>query len=266
MNPNGVATSIYFEYATTSNFALVNTTFTQSIGSGKVPVTATAFLSGLEPGTLYYYRMWTLSPAGDFPGPVETFTTLGFDTTLVAATGQSSPNWATLGNAAVDSLDGAAFRATLTGASTTTNTGIWDNHGSSTLTLVAQTDSAAPGTDGAVYATLTDPVYNNGEDVAFYATLKVATGLVTTTTEDGVWASHDGTLGLLARQGSIAPGTGGASFAAFNGVGLSDNGGGDRSGNPDRQHRARRGRQPTTRACGKARPAPASRCGCAPVN
>ena len=91
--------------------------------------------------------------------------------------------------------------------------------------MVAQTGSDAPGAGGAVFATLTDPVYNNSADVAFGGTLKVATGLATAATESGVWASSGGTLGLIAREGSAAPGTGGANFATFTAVGLSDNGG-----------------------------------------
>jgi hypothetical protein len=162
---------------------------------------------------------------------------LGFDVTQVAATGQPPanglPTLATLGNAATDSFDGAAFRATITGAATTSNTGIWanqnDTNDSDTLTLVAQTGASAPDVNGnpsgAVFATLDDPVYNDNEDVAFYGTLKLATGLVATTTENGVWASSGFTLGLVAREGGVAPGANGATFATFSSVGLSDSAG-----------------------------------------
>jgi hypothetical protein len=61
--------------------------------------------------------------------------------------------------------------------------------------------------------------------VAFGGTLKVATGVVTAATENGVWASKTGTLSLVAREGSAAPGVGGALFATFTAAGLSDNGG-----------------------------------------
>ncbi len=238
VNPNGVATKVYFIYSTSSDLSSPLLTATQNIGAGKVAVNVLAFLSGLEANTTYYYEAVITSAAGTFTSTEESFTTLGFDTTLVAATATLAPgtsfNWATLGNGAVDGSDGAAFRATLTGAAAASNTGIWANLGanvanSGTLSLVAQTGSSAPGisgaASGAVYSLLADPVYNDNGDVAFNGTLKIATGVVTAATENGVWASNSGTLGLLAREGSAAPGTGGALFATFTGVGLSDDAG-----------------------------------------
>jgi sugar lactone lactonase YvrE len=222
VDPEGVATSVYIRYSTDPNFGTYSQTSPQSIGAGKAPVNVSAFLSGLQPNVTYYYEAVTTSAAGMSTSLAGSFTTLGFDTTEVAATGAI---YASLGNAAIDGSDEVAFAATLTGASTTANKGIWANHGSSTLDLVAQTGSDAPGAGGAVFATLTDPVYNNSADVAFGGTLKVATGLVTAATESGVWASSGGTLGLIAREGSAAPGTGGANFATFTAVGLSDDSG-----------------------------------------
>ena len=222
VNPNGVATSAYIAYSTDPAFGTYSQTTPQSIGSGKTAVNFTAFLSGLQPGTIYYYVVVTTGPAGTFYSAVQSFTTLGFDVTQVIATGQGAPgtafNFASFGNAAIDSQDGAAFGAKISSTSTASNAGIWANQGSITLTLIAQTGSTAPGTGGAVFATLGDPVYNNNEDVAFGGTLKVATGLVTTANETGVWASNSFTLGLLAREGGTAPGTGGATFASFGAV------------------------------------------------
>ncbi len=239
INPNGVATSVYFIYSTNSNFSTFSQTATQSLGAGKVAVSVSAFLSGLAANTTYYYKAVITSAAGTFTSPVQQFTTSGFDTTLVAATGSLAPDtayhWATLGNAAVDHQDDAAFRATLTGAAATANTGIWANLANTgSLVLVAQIGSAAPGANGtpgpALFSVLMDPVFNNNGDVAFGATLKVATGTVTAATENGIWASSSGTLSLLAREGSPAPGitstgSGTVTFASFGPVGLSDDNG-----------------------------------------
>jgi hypothetical protein len=236
VTPNGVATTASVIYSTrpiVPGVSSYSQTTAQSIGSGKAAVNVTAFLSGLAPDTLYYYEVVTTSAAGTFYSNEESITTLGFDVTQVAATGQPPgdglPTLASLGNAAVEFNDGAAFRATITGAATTSNTGIWANQNdtsdSGALTLVAQTGATAAGTGGAVFATLGDPVYNDNEDVAFGATLKVATGLVTTATENGVWATNAFALGLIAREGSVAPGAGAATFSTFGSVGLTDNAG-----------------------------------------
>ena len=238
INPNGVPTTVYFKYSTSADLSGFSQTAVQNIGSGKSVVNVNGFFGELLPNTTYYYEVVVVSAAGTFTGPEESFTTLGFDVSEVAATGQIAPStafeFASLGNAAVNEQDGAAFHATLAGAVATSNAGIWANQGdsdSSAPALIAQTGSIAPDANGnpsgAVFATLTDPVYNNNADVAFGGTLKVATGLVTTATENGVWATNgSSTPNLLAREGSPAPLPGGtANFATFTALGLSDNGG-----------------------------------------
>ncbi len=231
VNPEGVATSVSFEYSTDPAFGTFSQSAAQNIGAGKVPVNVTAFLSGLLPDTTYYYEVVTTSAAGTFTSPAQSFTTLGFNVTEVAATGQAAPgtafNFAGFGNAAIDSLDGAAFAATTTGARTS-NSGIWANQGGSALVLMAQTGAApAPGTNGALFASLTDPVlvYDGAnEDIAFGGALKVAPGLVTAANANGIWASSGGALGLVAREGETAPGAGTATFATFTSLGLADTG------------------------------------------
>jgi hypothetical protein len=231
VNPGGVATTVSFEYSTDPNFGTYVQTTPEVLGKGTVPLDVYALFPGLLPGTVYYYRIVTTTTGAPVSGPAETFTTLGFDTTLVAATGQSAPgtgfNFASLGNAAVDALDGVAFGAKTSSTVATSNAGIWANQGGSSPVLIAQTGSTALGTGGAVFATLTDPVViydGTHEDVAFGGTLKVTSGLVTTATENGVWASSGGTPGLIAREGDTAPGAGTATFATFNSLGLSDTG------------------------------------------
>ena len=232
--PNGIATSVSFQYSTSSDFSSYLQTATQTVGSGKTPVTVYALFPDLSPDTLYYYRMVTTSAAGSSMSDVQSFTTLGFDTTLVAskgdfAVGSSGPTLASFGNPAINTNDDVAFAATLTlatGSVTTANdAGIWtEDHSTGARTLIAQTGSgAAPGTT-ANFLTLGDPVYNNNGAVAFRATLKVAAGQATSTTATGVWEGDSaGDLALVARQGSPAPGTGGT-FNTFTALGLSDTG------------------------------------------
>ncbi len=227
--PNGVATSVYFQYSTTAGFSSFLQTAAQSIGSGNVAVTVYGLFPGLLPNTPYYYRMVTTSAAGTFMSDPATLTTLSFDTTLVAqkgdfAVGASGPMFASFGNPAVNVNDHVAFAGTLTlatGSVTAANDiGIWtDNSG--TRQLIAQIGTNAPGT-AANFLTLSDPVFNNNDAVAFRGTLNVARALAATAT--GIWSTSGGSLALVAQEGSPAPGTGGT-FATFTSLGLSDSGG-----------------------------------------
>jgi len=234
--PNGVATSVYFEYSTSSDFSTYLQTATQSIGAGKTAVTVYALFPNLEQSTPYYYQMVTVSAAGTFYGPVETFTTLGFDTTVVAykgeSTGTSNATFSTFGNPAVNAQDGAAFEATLTGTGLTTanDLGIFADDNTGTLQLVAQTGQADlltnTGTGTATFVSMGNPLYNNNEAVAFGGQLKVVAGEATAATEMGVWCNSTGSLTLVAREGSPAPnttpGTTLSTFSAFDSLGLSD--------------------------------------------
>ena len=231
VNPNGVATSVYIEYGTASNTYTAQTPL-QSIGSGKVPINVFVLLSGLSPDTIYYYRLVTVSAAGTFPSPTEgTFTTLGFDTTRVAQKGDAaagtSTTFASFGPPAVNVHDGAAFAGTLnlvTGVITSANDfGIWADNNVGTRHLIAQTGTAAAGTGGD-FLTLSDPVYNDNEEVAFRGTLKVLAGEVTSATATGIWSNGSGSLGLVARQGSAAAGTTGT-FSTFTALGLTQSAG-----------------------------------------
>jgi sugar lactone lactonase YvrE len=234
VNPNGLTTTVFFEYGTSAG-NYTHQTATQSIGAGKAAINVMAFLSGLAPNTTYHFAVVMMSVAGTFTSVDQTFTTLGFDTTLVAQTGDvavgtGGGTYATFHPGGVNAQDAVAFSAgllaTKAGPVTTANAlGIWAEDATLTRQLVARQGATAPGTGGAVFATLTDPVYNNSEDLAFGGSLTVATGLVTSANANGVWASSGGSLGLLAREGSAAPGTGGATFATFPAVALSDSGG-----------------------------------------
>jgi hypothetical protein len=54
INPNGIATTVFFEYGTTTTYG--STTPNQNIGSGTTPQTVTATVTGLTPGTTYHVR------------------------------------------------------------------------------------------------------------------------------------------------------------------------------------------------------------------
>ena len=147
-----------------------------------------------------------------------------------AATGVAGATYSAFGNAAINANDDTAFAATLAtnaagGVTTANNVGIWADDTVSPQDLIARTGMAAPGTTG-TFLTLSDPVYNNNDAAAFRGTLKVVTGEATSTTAAGLWSNSSGTLTLVARQGSQAPGCpAGATFSAFTELALPDQGG-----------------------------------------
>jgi Ca2+-binding RTX toxin-like protein len=73
VDPNAVGTSYYFEYGTNGN--LTFRTPTTSLGASLDPRQVTANLLGLEPGTVYDYRIVAAGPGGLSIGPTESFQT-----------------------------------------------------------------------------------------------------------------------------------------------------------------------------------------------
>ena len=77
-NPNYLATQVRFNYGLTNSYT-TNTTF-QNIGNGSAGVLKTVNLSGLTPGTTYYYRIEGTNAEGTSYGHDSTFTTKAFPT------------------------------------------------------------------------------------------------------------------------------------------------------------------------------------------
>ncbi len=77
VNPNGVATTAWFEWGTSSTLSTFSTTTTQSIGSGTSDVSVTVNLTGLSVNTTYYYRVVGQNSAGITRGSIVSFTTSG---------------------------------------------------------------------------------------------------------------------------------------------------------------------------------------------
>lgn len=143
--------------------------------------------------------------------------------TLAARTGSpapGTPNGTTFNNfvrpnglhpVALNNKGQIVFRATLDspdGSITQLNReGIW-SEGSGALALVARAGSQAPGTPiGANFSRFWDPALNDAGQTAFLATLAPGAGGVTLSNHIGIWAERSGSLSLVAREGSQAPGT-----------------------------------------------------------
>jgi phosphodiesterase/alkaline phosphatase D-like protein len=80
LNPNGLATSFHFEYATLAAFSEVGFTTaaatpSTAIGSGILLKEARAAISGLTPDTTYYYRLSATNASGTANGKASTFST-----------------------------------------------------------------------------------------------------------------------------------------------------------------------------------------------
>ena len=74
VNPNGRATSYWFEYGTTGSYG--SRSSSRSAGSGASSLGVARDLTGLAPGTLYHFRLVAQNSAGTARGADRTFTTV----------------------------------------------------------------------------------------------------------------------------------------------------------------------------------------------
>jgi hypothetical protein len=138
---------------------------------------------------------------------------IGNSQSLLYQSGTQAPGTASgvtfsgfLENVSFNALDKVAFISFLT----SNQSGIWSNVGGS-LSLVALSGSAAPGAGiQANFRTFGDGdrssvALNNAGNMAFIATLTGSS--VTASNSTGMWSNTGGSLVLIARQGSQAPGT-----------------------------------------------------------
>jgi len=75
VNPNGNATTVWFEWGTSPTLASYSSTPSQSVGSGVASVAVTANLTGLSQSTTYYYRLCGNSSADQVKSSIVSFTT-----------------------------------------------------------------------------------------------------------------------------------------------------------------------------------------------
>jgi hypothetical protein len=89
VNPNGLATSYYFEFGTTANYG--QQTPPQAAGSGTGAVSVSATLSGLTANTTYHYRLVAVGPESAVAlGSDKTFTIAGSASTRLGLFGQTA--------------------------------------------------------------------------------------------------------------------------------------------------------------------------------
>jgi len=73
VNPNGLATTAWFEHGTDNSLSTFTKTADQTMGSGTVPVPIHATILNLSAGTNYFYRVAAQNSAGTSKGTIERF-------------------------------------------------------------------------------------------------------------------------------------------------------------------------------------------------
>jgi hypothetical protein len=94
VDPNGRATTSYFEYGTSTSYG--SKTPLKSAGSGTTATSVSAPVSSLTPGRLYHYRLVATSDAGLSRGADRTFSTAGRPTAVTGPASSLTPSSAML--------------------------------------------------------------------------------------------------------------------------------------------------------------------------
>lgn len=87
VNPNGLSTTYQFEYGLTTSYGSLAPTKAASAGSGTSLIAFGEYISGLQGGTTYHYRIVATSSAGKATGADKTFTTLDRPETTISSSG-----------------------------------------------------------------------------------------------------------------------------------------------------------------------------------
>jgi len=94
VNPNGVSTTYYFEYGTTTSYG--TSTTSTSAGSGTSAVSVSASISDLAPNTTYHYRLAAVNSMGTFYGNDKTFSTTIIYVESTGSCGGNTPCYTTI--------------------------------------------------------------------------------------------------------------------------------------------------------------------------
>jgi predicted secreted protein len=97
VNPNGRATTVYFEYGTSTSYG--SKTSSVSAGGGTSNVAVSRSVSGLKAATTYHFRVVATSDAGTARGSDLSFTTGGAPIVTAGSVAQIGPTSATVGGA-----------------------------------------------------------------------------------------------------------------------------------------------------------------------
>jgi subtilase family serine protease len=165
--PNGVDTTVWFLYGTSSTLSGASQTTSQDLGSGTTATAVTASLSGLTSGTTYYFELVAKNSLGTVDGAIKSFTATSTTTTAIftitgtavtiSTPGATSGNTSTItvtpsggftGSVALtasitSSPSGAAYLPTLSFGSTTPVSITSTSAKTATLTITTTATSSA---------------------------------------------------------------------------------------------------------------------------
>jgi len=194
VNPNGLATSYYFEYGTSAGYA--SKTAPASAGSGKNSVSVSATVTGIGAG-LYHFRLVASSSAG---------TTFGSDVTF----GSAGPPVVLTGSAQGASTSGATLTGSVNPSGNPTSWwfeyGLTASYGSKTTSKSAGSGTAATGVSAAIAKLTAGTTYHyrlvaqsatgttHGSDVTFSTIAAVSLQSSTTQVVYGAAATISGTI------------------------------------------------------------------------
>lgn len=196
VNPNGLASSAYFQYGTTTSYGTV--TGTQSLGSGSTVSAVSAAITGLSPQTTYHYRLVAVSTSGTTNGSDQTFTT------------SAVPPAVSTGAASAITFNGATLSGTVNpnGTATTVyfNYGTTTSYGSSTANQSAGSGTIASAISAALTGLNPLTIYHY-QVVAVTASGTTLGGDQTFSTLAGPAAVVTGSASSITSQGSTLNGT-----------------------------------------------------------
>ena len=95
VDPNNRATTIYFEYGTTTAYG--TKTSSSDVGSGSKPKNVSKNINGLKSGTTYHYRLVATNVAGTIVGSDSAFTTQSAPVAITGPATMVNPTSAALG-------------------------------------------------------------------------------------------------------------------------------------------------------------------------
>ncbi len=96
VNPNGGATTAYFEWGTDKTLSSPVVTSSQDLGSGKNNQQVAANLTGLSPNTAYYYRIVAQDSGRTARGSIVSFTTSNTDLRASIVNGHVLLEWSSI--------------------------------------------------------------------------------------------------------------------------------------------------------------------------
>ena len=185
VDPNGRATSYFFEYGTSTSYG--SKTSTSSAGAGSNGVAVAKTVGGLSPGTTYHFRLVATSSVGTVRGADRAFTTLSPPTVTTGAADAIGPTTARV--AGVVNPNGRAttwyFEFGPTTAYGQRSPSISAGSGTASLGVVAYLSSLGPGVTYHFRIVATNAIGTaRGGDATFTTTGPpgVTTGAVTFTT------------------------------------------------------------------------------------